>query len=354
MDLATETVLLLALLYDLRVQKMVSEGRFGDGLLVVCLFLGLLCIHIADGIVTVSSSSHATPQSSNTNITCFVTGDTFVGWLNPIGQSIPSDDSKRIHVVSSGARHDLIIKDVQMNDEGTYQCQAGSTSLPVTIYVEYPPKVLRSLSTNSTQWTSYTDPNPVQIRCAFNGYPVPSIEISKDNKLITKGVTRRSGSLTYKFQAKTIDDYGFYACRGTNSQGDDTYYVEVSKTGLPDPPGNITLWVGCDYITVKWIPPLTDRGSPITSYRIELLHNGDTIRGDILSSSEREKTFFQLEKVTSYRVRINAKNDMGNGTRETHAFETKATCTSGKTNAASMTLLILAMVLSMIIETSSV
>lgn len=103
-------------------------------------------------MVTVSSRSHAIPQSSNANITCSVTGETFVGWYNPIGQIIPSDRSKRIHVVDSGdARHDLIIKAVQLNDKGTYHCRAGSgTSLPVTVYVEcksgsslfiYPPSV---------------------------------------------------------------------------------------------------------------------------------------------------------------------------------------------------------------------
>lgn len=92
--------------------------------------------------------------------------------------------------------------------------------------------MLRSQSTNNTQWALYTDPNPVQIKCAFDGYPVPSVEISKDNKPITKGVNRGSGSLTYKLQAKTIDDIGFYACRGTNSQGEETYYVEISKTGI--------------------------------------------------------------------------------------------------------------------------
>jgi hypothetical protein len=60
---------------------------------------------------------------------------------------------------------------------------------------------------------------------------VPSVELSKDSKPITTGITQDMGSLTYRFKTKTIDDYGFYACKATNSQGEAYHYVEVSKTG---------------------------------------------------------------------------------------------------------------------------
>jgi hypothetical protein len=78
---------------------------------------------------------------------------------------------------------------------------------------------------------------------------------------------------------------------------------------------------------VEWVPPFTVRGSPITSYRIELLKDSNTtIRGENLAPNERKKIFFELEKVTSYELRMNAKNDMDAGAWEALPLTTKAIC----------------------------
>ncbi|KAK3738525.1 hypothetical protein QZH41_012057, partial [Actinostola sp. cb2023] len=188
------------------------------------------------------------------------------------------------------------------------------------------PSAILSQSTTTTQWSSYSGPDTVELKCRFDGYPVPSVELSKDDRHIKTAVSNGQGSLTHRFSTKTIDDFGFYGCTAKNSQGQATHYMEVAKLGPPEPPRNITFGVGCDYVRVDWMPPLSSRGRPVTSYRVELLQNGRVVSGENLGISERSYMFFQLKKYASYELRMNCKNSQGKGAWETHAFSTPDIC----------------------------
>lgn len=91
------------------------------------------------------------------------------------------------------------------------------------------PSLLQSQSTTGIQWASYSSPNPLNFKCKFDGYPVPTIVLSKDGKTI-KTVTN-SNLLTHSLHTKTIDEFGFYACSARNDFGDETHYIEVAKMG---------------------------------------------------------------------------------------------------------------------------
>ena len=91
-----------------------------------------------------------------------------------------------------------------------------------------PPSLILPQSTTTRQWSSYKEPAKIELRCKFDGFPVPTLELSKDNKPIK---TSGSGSLSYEFNTRTIDDFGFFACTAKNSQGEATHYMEVAKLG---------------------------------------------------------------------------------------------------------------------------
>lgn len=95
------------------------------------------------------------------------------------------------------------------------------------IFIQDGPSVLLAQTTTDTQWSSYTSPEQVELQCGFDGYPVPFVELSKDGKLIQTAIS----SLTYAFNAKSIDDFGFYACSARNKYGEANHFIEVAKLG---------------------------------------------------------------------------------------------------------------------------
>lgn len=64
----------------------------------------------------------------------------------------------------------------------------------------------------------------------------------------------------------------------------------------------------------------------MTSYRVELIKGGWAIDGEDLGSSQRRHVFFELDKYTSYEVRINCENSEGKGAWEKRSFKTTDLC----------------------------
>ena len=77
-------------------------------------------------------------------------------------------------------------------------------------------------------------------------------------------------------------------------------------------------------LTVKWTAPAVDGGSPITAYRVVMLHLSTEIRNEnITDPAAREKFIGGLSKNANYNVKVYARN---------YVFEGDASQTTLKTN----------------------
>ncbi|EDO33680.1 predicted protein [Nematostella vectensis] len=249
-------------------------------------------------------------------------------WTTPLGHSVPYDRTNRLYVFSNGFRHDVIIESVNRTDAGLYRCYGNTDSKAVRLEVEYAPELIQSESTTQVTWSNYADRDPIELNCTFDGFPVPTVELYKDSKVITSHVTKGRGSLVYKARAKSIEYYGFYQCTARNTQGEVTHVMEVSKSGPAEPPPHIRLSVGCDYVQVSWNRWTTSRGSAVSIIRIELMQGMTVIKAENLGPSLTSRTYKGLKHQSAYTVRLTAANEIGAGPWSVHQFNTKETCAS--------------------------
>ena len=71
-------------------------------------------------------------------------------------------------------------------------------------------------------------PKEVELKCAFDGHPVPTVTIKRPDK---KKVAIRQGSASYQFYTREYGDYGFYECEGKNDAGTGRHHMEVYEAG---------------------------------------------------------------------------------------------------------------------------
>ena len=68
-------------------------------------------------------------------VACTVTGETFVSWLTPSGQTITTSTTGRIKVTKTGDAYTLNIDSVTAQDGGKYRCQGSLNSGVFTLNV---------------------------------------------------------------------------------------------------------------------------------------------------------------------------------------------------------------------------
>ncbi len=95
-----------------------------------------------------------------------------------------------------------------------------------------------------------------------------------------------------------------------------TYYCSTCISDLPGAPGKPDVTkVDSTYISIKWTPPKTDGGSPITGYIIEKKETTATRWGKAIKETvtELEKTIKNLLEGKEYEFRVAAVNKAGQG-----------------------------------------
>ncbi|XP_073686713.1 obscurin [Garra rufa] len=182
----------------------------------------------------------------------------------------PVKESANVEIVTfeSGRRHLLLLKDLQPCENTRITFQAGTSSTAALLSVKaWQLKVVKPLEDKTA-----VAGEQVEFTCVLNE-PVPESEVTwyangvelKNNNQWAMRASGPSYSLILKkAQAQPTQEITF-AARDALSM------AKLITISVPDPPEDPELVSkGPTFVTLSWFTPLSDGGSPIIGYRVEM------------------------------------------------------------------------------------
>lgn len=150
------------------------------------------------------------------------------------------------------------------------------------------------------------------------GWPLPKVSLSKDN-VILKSTMRFNSEVTpdsikITLRESIAGDTGRYDITASNSSGTTKTYVNIVVLDRPSAPlGPVELFdVTEDSVSLKWLPPAYDGGSPITNYIIQKRETTTANWMDVSSAVARcTMKIMKLTTGLEYQFRIKAENRYG-------------------------------------------
>ena len=139
------------------------------------------------------------------------------------------------------------------------------------------------------------------------GYSETRSYLETDDDLRSYEIPNLTKGVLYTVRVRAGNSQGF----GPGSE------VSGSPGGTPDAPTDAEITVADEELTVGWGVPANDYGSAITGYTLEWVTAGQNFDGDqsskSLTSVNRSFTIENLTNGTTYRVRVRASNEHGDG-----------------------------------------
>lgn len=152
----------------------------------------------------------------------------------------------------------------------------------------------------------------------LTGRPLPKVSLSKDN-LQLKSTMRFNADVTpdsikITLRESVAGDTGRYDITASNSSGTTKTFVNIVVLDRPSAPqGPVELFdVTEDSVSLKWLPPAYDGGSPITNYIIQKRETTTANWAEVSSAVAR--CTMKIMKLTTgfeYQFRIRAENKYG-------------------------------------------
>lgn len=158
----------------------------------------------------------------------------------------------------------------------------------------------------------------LKIEIPLTGKPLPKVSVSKDGQVL-KSTMRfncdvTTDSLIFFLRESVASDAGRYDITASNSSGTTKSFVNIVVLDRPSPPiGPVEMYdVTEDSVSLKWLPPAYDGGSPITNY-IVLKRETTTANWTEVSSAVARCTIKIMKLITGieYQFRIRAENRFG-------------------------------------------
>lgn len=158
----------------------------------------------------------------------------------------------------------------------------------------------------------------LKIEIPLTGRPLPKVSLSKDGQVL-KSTMRfnyevTTDSLIFVLRESVALDAGRYDITASNSTGTTKSFVNIVVLDRPSPPvGPVEMYdVTEDSVSLKWLPPTYDGGSPITNY-IVLKRETTTANWIEVSSAVARCTIKIMKLITGieYQFRIRAENRFG-------------------------------------------
>lgn len=158
----------------------------------------------------------------------------------------------------------------------------------------------------------------LKIEIPLTGKPLPKVSLSKDGQVLKSTMRFNSDvttdSLIISLRESVASDAGRYDITASNSSGTTKSFVNIVVLDRPTPPvGPVEMCdVTEDSVSLKWLPPTYDGGSPITNY-IVLKRETTTANWMEVSSAVARCTIKIMKLVTGveYQFRIRAENRFG-------------------------------------------
>lgn len=158
----------------------------------------------------------------------------------------------------------------------------------------------------------------LKIEIPLSGKPLPKVSLSKDGQVL-KSTMRfnfdvTTDSLILFLRESVASDTGRYDITASNSSGTTKSFVNIVVLDRPSHPvGPVEMYdVTEDSVSLKWLPPAYDGGSPITNY-IVLKRETTTANWIEVSSAVARCTIKIMKLITGieYQFRIRAENRFG-------------------------------------------
>ncbi|MBN3299469.1 HMCN1 protein, partial [Amia calva] len=135
------------------------------------------------------------------------------------------------NLLLDGGETRLRLPAVTAEDSGQYSCvatnQAGSRTKTFNLTVLEPPKIS---SSSSPEEVSVAIDGPLELECAAEGIPLPTLSWLKDGRPVAgAAVIERQGAQLLRIESVQVEDAGLYTCLASSPAGEDgrNYWVRV-------------------------------------------------------------------------------------------------------------------------------
>lgn len=152
----------------------------------------------------------------------------------------------------------------------------------------------------------------------LKGQPLPKVSLSKDNVLLKSTMRFNSevttDSIRITLRESIAGDSGRYDITASNSSGTTKSFVNIVVQDRPSAPlGPVELFdVTEDSVSLNWLPPAYDGGSPINNYIIQKRETTTSNWIDVSSAVARcTMKIMKLTTGLEYQFRIRAENRYG-------------------------------------------
>uniref|UniRef100_A0A8B9LP06 Titin n=1 Tax=Astyanax mexicanus TaxID=7994 RepID=A0A8B9LP06_ASTMX len=158
----------------------------------------------------------------------------------------------------------------------------------------------------------------LKVEIPLSGKPLPKVSLSKDDQVL-KSTMRFNSEVTadcllITLRESVAHDAGRYNITASNSSGTTKSFINIVVLDKPSPPvGPVEMCdITEDSISLKWLPPVYDGGSPITNY-VVLKRETTTANWVEVSSAVARCTIkiMKLNTGVEYQFRIRAENRFG-------------------------------------------